>query len=117
MDKTKMHEEGHEKAPPVTIVEKQEAPEKKDGPQVAGKAGPAAGAQAPVVIMPVSERREGSAEQARKMAAMQRSVGNTRLARMLAGRAHTDEHDEKEDEGHKPIAPVQLEQEKGKGRV
>lgn len=81
MDKIKTLEEGQEKAPPVMDIEKPE-PEKKDGLQMGGKA--------PAVVMPMAERREGDAEQARKMDAMQRQVGNKRLARMLAGQGHGD---------------------------
>jgi hypothetical protein len=99
MDKFKTFEEGQEKTPPVLVVEKHEAPEKKDGPQMAGKA-PAA-AHAPAVVMPVAaeQRREGDTEQARKMAAMQRQVGNARLSRLLAGQdGHAGEQAEKEKE-------------------
>ena len=84
MDKKKTHEEGHEKMPPVVVVEKHEAPEKKDGPH----------ALAPV--MPAAERREGVAEQARQMADMQRRVGNTRLAHLLTGHGQAAEQTEKQ---------------------
>ena len=88
MDKMKTLEEGQEKAPPVVVIEKHEAPEKKDGPQMTGKA--PLKAQSPAIVMPVAERREGDVEQARKMAAMQRHVGNTRLARLLGEQEHAE---------------------------
>lgn len=91
MDKIKTLEEGQEKAPPVMDIKKPE-PEKKDGPQMGGKS--PADAQSPAVVMPMAERREGDAEQARKMDAMQRQVGNKRLARMLTGQGQADEHAE-----------------------
>ena len=98
MEKTKTPEEGQEKMPPVVVVEKHVVPEKKDGPQAAGKA-PATGAQeTPAHVMPAAERREGVAEQARQMADMQRRVGNTRLARLLTGQGQAAEQTEKQKE-------------------
>jgi hypothetical protein len=74
--KDKEMAEQPEKAPPPAVDVKKAAPEKEDGPRKATEA---------VGLLAAADQRAMAAERARKMAAMQRTMGNARLARVLEG--------------------------------
>lgn len=101
MDKKKTLADEHEKPAPVAAPEKQIVPDKKDGPQTAQVAG-----------------LESGADPIRSAATLQRELGNARLGRMLAAQQPADDAATPgTPTNQKPVAPIQLEQEKGKGHV
>ena len=100
MDKKKTLEDEHEKPGPIAAPEKQILPDKHDGPHTS---------QAPA---PDSGR-----DPVRGAANLQRELGNARVGRMLAAQHHDDAAAPGTHAKQTSVAPIQLEQEKGKGHV
>ncbi len=100
MEKIKALEEGHEKSPPAAaVVAAHEAHEKSVAPQTANRL--PADAHAASLSPAAAAYTEGAVEQARQVAAMQRRVGNARLARLLAEQSHASARHEKDVEDAK----------------